>query len=458
MAPTGLGTRYSCKARPEHARHHKREGFLTLARDKRYRCVTRVRSPLCRRMSTRNASRGDAQAIPGSPPHYPFGPVRALDLHPRYAELCREEPVSRVRMPFGGEAWLLTGYAEIKQFLADPRFSSLKATAPDTARVTPLPLRPGNLLTMDPPDHTRIRRVVAKAFTMRRVEQLRDRIRDVVDKQLDLLVAQGPPADLVASLAVPLPVVMISELFGIPYADREQFRRYADVFVATTAYDAVEIDRSRTALEQYFQELLEQRRSCPTDDLVSTLLEAMDTERLTPLETARTGIGILMAGHETSLSMISNSCFLLLSHRALYAQLVAEPLLLPTAVEELLRYIPLRSTGSFPRRATEDVELGGVLIRKGETVIFQRASADRDERVFTCPEKIDLTRRPNPHLGFGHGAHHCLGASLARCELSLAIEGLIRRFPNLRLAVPDGEVPWKPGLIARCPAHLEVTW
>ncbi|MDY7231194.1 cytochrome P450 [Hyalangium rubrum] len=361
-------------------------------------------------------------------------------------------------MPFGGEAWLLTGYAEIKQFLADPRFSSLEATEPDTARVTPLPLRPGNLLTMDPPDHTRIRRVVAKGFTMRRVDLLRDRIRDVVDAQLDLLVAQGPPADLVASLAVPLPVVMISELFGIPYSDRERFRRYSDVFVATTAYDAAEIDRSRTALEEYFQELMEQRRSSPTEDLVSALLEAMDTERLTPLEAARTGIGILMAGHETSLSMISNSCFLLLSQREHYARLVAEPSLLPTAVEELLRYIPLRSTGSFPRRAKEDVELAGVRIRKGDTVIFQRASGDRDERVFTCPEKIDLARRPNPHLGFGHGAHHCLGASLARVELSLAIEGLINRFPDLRLAVPSDEVPWKPGLIARCPARIEVTW
>lgn len=396
--------------------------------------------------------------LPDVPPHYPFGPVRALDLHPRYAQLCREEPVSRVRMPFGGEAWLLTGYAEIKQFLADPRFSSLQATQPDTARVTPLPLRPGNLLTMDPPDHTRIRRVVAKAFSMRRVDQLRERIRAVVDEQLDLLVTRGPLADLVASLAVPVPVVMICELFGIPYADRERFRRYSDVLVATTAYGATEIEQARTALEEYLQELLEQPRPGPMDDLVSTLLEAMNTERLKPLEAARTGVGILMAGHETSLSMISNSCFLLLSQRELYARLVANPSLLPTAVEELLRYIPLRSTGSFPRRATEDVELGGVLIRKGETVIFQRASADRDERVFTCPEEINLARRPNPHLGFGHGAHHCLGASLARVELSLTLEGLIRRFPDLRLAVPGDEVPWKPGLIARRPSHLEVTW
>jgi len=409
-------------------------------------------------MSTSDFGPGSVEAIPATPPHYPFGPVQALGLHPRYADLRREEPVSRVMMPFGGAAWLLTGYTEIKQFLADPRFSSLHATEPDTARVTPLPLRPGNLLTMDPPDHTRIRRVVAKAFTMRRVERLRGRIGEVADEQLDLMAVQGPPADLVASLAVPLPVVMICELFGIPPADKERFRRYSDVFVATTAHDAGEIDRSRTALEEYLQELLEQRRTKPTDDLVSTLLEAMSTERLTPLEAARTGIGILMAGHETSLSMISNSCFLLLSRPELYARLVAEPTLLPTAVEELLRYIPLRSVGSFPRRATEDVELGGVLIREGDTVIFQRASADRDERTFACPEEIDLARRPNPHLGFGHGAHHCLGAPLARVELTLAIEGLIRRFSDLRLAVPVAEVPWKPGLIARCPARLPVMW
>jgi nocardicin N-oxygenase len=409
-------------------------------------------------MSTRDVGRGSAQTVPGTPPNYPFGPVRALDLHPRYAELRREEPVSRVTMPFGGEAWLLTGYAEIKQFLADPRFSSLQATDPDTARVTPLPLRPGNLLTADPPEHTRIRRVVAKAFTMRRVERLRSRIREVADERLDALAAQGPPADLVADLAVPLPVVMICELFGIPAADRERFRRYSDVFVATTAYDAVAIDRSRTALEEYLQEVLAQRRPDPADDLVSTLGEAADSGRLTPLEAARTGVGILMAGHETSLSMIANSCFLLLADRDRYARLVADPALLPTAVEELLRYVPLRSVGSFPRRATEDVELGGVVIRAGDTVVFQRASGDRDEDVFACPEEFDLARRPNPHLAFGHGAHHCLGAPLARVELSLAIEGLIRRFPDLRLAGPPADVPWKPGLIARCPETLPVTW
>lgn len=389
---------------------------------------------------------------------YPFGPVQALDLDPRYAELNRDEPVARVRMPFGGDAWLLTGYAEVKSFLADPRFSSLEATLPDTARVTPLPLRPGNLLTMDAPEHTRIRRVVAKAFTMRRVERLRERIQQVADEQLDLMARVGSPADLVGGLAVPLPVVMICELFGIPYEERERFRQYSDVFVATTAHDAGDIDRSRGALEGYLTEILEQRRLEPREDLPTALVEAMDAERLTALEAARTGIGILMAGHETSLSMISNSCYLLLSHGDLYATLVADPSLLPTAVEELLRYIPLRSVGSFPRRATEDVELGGVMIRKGDTVIFQRASADRDERVFRCPHEVDLARKPNPHLGFGHGVHHCLGAPLARAELTIAIDGLIRRFPRLRLVGSWDEVPWKPGLIARCPEKLEVTW
>ena len=315
-------------------------------------------------MTTSGGCPVGAEAL-ASPQPYPFGPVHDLQLHPRYSQLRREQPVSRVRMPFSGDAWLLTGYTQIKQFLADPRFSSLEATRPDTARVTPLPLRPGNLLTMDPPEHTRIRRVVAKAFTMRRVERLRARIQQVADEQLDAVAQHGPPADLVASLAVPLPVVMICELFGIPYEERERFRRYSDVFVATTAHDAGEIDQSRTALEDYLQELLQQRRRNPSEDLVTTLLEAMDSERLTPLEAARTGIGILMAGHETSLSMIANSCYLFLSHDDLYGQLAANPSLLPTAVEEMLRYIPLRSVGSFPRRATEDVELGGVLDPQG---------------------------------------------------------------------------------------------
>ena len=344
-------------------------------------------------MSRTDSAPVGTEVAPGAPPHYPFGPVQALDLHPRYAQLRRDERVTRVTMPFGGEAWLLTGYAEIKQFLADPRFSSLAATEPDTARVTPLPLRPGNLLTMDPPDHTRIRRVVAKAFTMRRVERLRGRIEEVAEERLEEMAALGPPADLVAGLAVPLPVVMICELFGISYGDRQRFRRYSDVFVATTAHDAEDIDRSRTALEDYIQDLMEQRRREPREDLTSTLVEAMDVERMTPLEAARTGIGILMAGHETSLSMISNSCYFLLSQPELYARLVAQPEVLPTAIEELLRYIPLRSVGSFPRRAKEDVELGGVLIRKGDTVIFQRASADRDERTFACPEDVDLARQ-----------------------------------------------------------------
>jgi cytochrome P450 len=391
-------------------------------------------------------------------PAYPFGPVTALDLHPRYAELCRSEPVTRVRMPYGGEAWLITGYLELKQFLADPRFSSLRATEPDTPRVTPLPLRAGNLLSMDPPQHSRIRRVVAKAFTMRQVEKLRPRIKEVVDEMLGKMEEAGPPADLVTWLAEPVPVTMICELFGIPYEDRHRFRAFSDVFVATAAHTAQEIEHSRNELEKYIGELAERRREHPSDDLAATLLEAHEVERLTEKEMARTGIGLLMAGHETSLSMISNSLYLLLSNPGLYAQLCEDPGLISSAIEEMLRVIPLRSVGSFPRVATEDVEIGGVLIRAGETVLFQRASADRDERVFDNPEQIDLARTPNPHLGFGHGAHHCLGAQLARLELKLVLDGLVARFPGLRLATAVEDVPWKPGLIARCPQALHATW
>jgi nocardicin N-oxygenase len=311
---------------------------------------------------------------------------------------------------------------------------------------------------MDPPEHSRLRRVVAKAFNARAVGRLAARIQEVCDARLERLAGLPQPADLVTGLAAPLPVVMICELFGIPYAERDRFRQYSDVLVATSAYSAAEVNDARGQLEAYLGELIERRRREPADDLVNTLVEAMDVEKLSAVEAARTGLGILMAGHETSLSMISNACFLVLSQPALYAQLCAQPAIVPSAVEEILRVVPLRSLGSFPRRATEDVRLGDVLVRAGDTVIFQRAAADRDPRVFDEPDTIDLTRAPNPHLAFGHGAHHCLGAPLARAELQSALEGLTRRFPELRLAVPPADVVWKPGLIARCPAALPVVW
>ncbi|MEV8017490.1 cytochrome P450 [Streptomyces sp. NPDC086554] len=391
-------------------------------------------------------------------PAYPFGPVSRLDLHPRYLELARTEPVTRVHMPYGGEAWLLTGYEEIKQFLADPRFSSYAATTPDTGRVTPLPLRPGNLLTMDPPDHSRIRKIVAHAFVPSRVARLTDRMREVVAAEIDAMVEAGPSADLVERLAIPLPVRMIAELFGIPYEERYAFRKYSDVFVATSAHTQEEIDEARDGLEDYLKSLIELRRREPQEDLVSVLIEAVDGERLSDMEAVRTGIGILMAGHETSLSMISNVCFLLLQQRELYEELCAHPERIDAAIEEMLRIVPLRSVGSFPRRATEDVEIGGVLIRTGDTVIFQRAAGDRDERVFDDPETIRFDRGRNPHLGFGHGMHYCLGSALARSELRVVLEGLTDRLPTLRLAVPAEDVPWKPGLIARAPEALRVDW
>jgi cytochrome P450 len=366
------------------------------------------------------------------PPAYPFGPAAGIELHPRYLELARDEPVSRVSMPHGGVAWLITGYPELRRFLGDPSFSSMAATAPDTPRVTPLPLRPGGLLTMDAGEHGRIRRVVAKAFTARRVDRLRARIQAVADELIERMAAQGPPADLVADLAVPLPVVMICALFGIPYAERERFRRYSDVFISTFAHTREQVDAARSDLEAFIGELIELRRREPGDDVVSMLVEAMDVERLSAAEAARTGVGILMAGHDTSLSMISNACYLLLSRPERYAQLRGDPGLLATAVDEFVRVIPLRSIGSFPRRATMDVEIGGVRIRAGDTVIFQRASADRDERVFDRPHEVDLARTPNPHLGFGHGVHHCLGAPLARMELRIAFPALFDRFPGLR--------------------------
>ncbi|MCK2241123.1 MULTISPECIES: cytochrome P450 [unclassified Crossiella] len=396
---------------------------------------------------------------------YPFGETVRLDLHPMYARLQDEEPMSRIRLPFGGrdgqpaEAWLATRHADVRQVLGDHRFSMARAMDPATPRVEPLPLRPGPLLTMDPPEHTRIRRLVAKEFTMRRVEKLRPHTEKHVAQFLDAMAVHGQPADLVQHLSLPLPITMICELLGVPYTERHRFRTFSDVLTATTAHTPAEINHAWGELEGYLGELIAQRRADPTDDLLGALVLARDEgDRLTEDELVRVGLNLLIAGHETTASQIGNFSYTLLSQRELYEQLVADPALVPTAVEELLRIIPLRSVGSFPRVAKADIEVGGVLVREGEAVLINVGQANRDPSVFEQPELRDLSREHNPHLAFGHGVHHCLGALLARMELQLVLAALVSRFPGLRLAVPAAEIPWKPGLLARQPLSLPVAW
>lgn len=390
---------------------------------------------------------------------YPFSPPDRFNLDPFYAELRRREPLTRVRLPYGEEAWLATRYADVRTVLGDSRFSRAASADRDEPRISPRKLEAG-LLLMDPPEHTRLRRLVAKAFTARRVEQLRPRTEEIAHDLIDKMIAAGPPADLVARFATPLPITVICELLGVPVEDQDRFHVWSEAVVSTTSLSVEQIAGYIQNLFAYMRGLIEERRREPTDDLIGALVRVRDedNDRLTEDELVRLLTGLLAAGHETTVTQIPNFTYVLLTNPDKLAELRAAPQLVPAAVEELLRYVPLGVASSFARYATEDVELGGVLVRAGEPVIGSLSSANRDADVFPEPDKLDFGRSTNPHIGFGHGAHHCVGAQLARMELQVAIDALVRRLPHLRFAVPEEDLEWKSGMLVRGLKRMPVAW
>ncbi|OHV24127.1 cytochrome [Parafrankia soli] len=356
---------------------------------------------------------------------FPFGPSAGLEVHPLWAKIRREEPVAREDVP----------------------------------RTTPRPAQPSALLSMDPPEHTRLRLLISRAFTGRRVEQLRPRAQEIVEAHLEQIERSGPPADLVRGFALPLPVTLICEMLGVPPEDQHRFREFADFMLSTTAYTEEQVVDARARLAGYLAELVALRRAHPTDDLLGALVAARDDEdRLSEEELIDIGITLLIAGHETTASELSNFIYVLLTEPGHWEALRARPELIPGAVEELLRHVQLSTGGNNPRVATEDVRLGDVTVSAGEAVIVFAQSANRDEAVFDHPDELDFTRHPNHHLAFGYGTHYCLGAQLGRMELQVALAALLRRFPSLRLGVPVEELPWKSGLLVRAPESLPVEW
>jgi cytochrome P450 RapN len=329
----------------------------------------------------------------------------------------------------------------------------------DAPRATPVAQPKASIGNMDPPEHSRLRKLVTSAFTVRRIEALRPRAQRIVNDLLDKMIASGTPADLAVSLSWPLPITVICELLGVPYADRDKFRDWTDKSMALSASQVEVIIEARDELSAYIAGLVEQRRGEPADDLLGLLVAARDNDdRLSEEELVAFGQGLLVAGHETTANQTSNFVFTLLSRRELWEQLVADPDLVPKAIEELLRWVPLGVAGARARFATEDVELGSQLIRKGEAVVAEAASGNRDADVFEHPDEVDFLRAGNPHLGFGHGIHHCLGAQLARLELQVVIDTLVRRLPGLRLAVAPEEVPWRTDRRVRGVLALPVEW
>ncbi|TBO57833.1 cytochrome P450 [Streptomyces kasugaensis] len=390
-----------------------------------------------------------------APVSYPFNMPESLALSEEYDQARNRPGLLKVRMTYGEPAWLVTRYAEARFVLGDQRFSRAESARRDEPRQSE-GSRDGGILSMDPPDHTRLRSLVAKAFTVRQVENLRPRVKELTHELLDELEAAGPPADLVDRYALPIPVAVICQLLGVPTEDRPRFRVWSDAALSTSSLTAEEFEANREELRAYMGQLVEEHRRAPQDDLMTGLIDARDVDdRLSELELIDLCIAVLVAGHETTATQIPNFVLALMDNPGQLAALRAKPELIGTAVEELLRFVPLGSGAGQARYAMEDIEVGGTLIRAGSPVLVAVGAANRDALRFNSPGTLDITRTGNQHLGFGHGVHHCLGAPLARLELQEALSALINRFPKLHLA---GDVEWKTEMLVRGPRVMPVGW
>ncbi|MFE2377595.1 cytochrome P450 [Streptomyces sp. NPDC059398] len=386
---------------------------------------------------------------------YPFNAAEGLALAEEYEQVRNRPGLLRVRMAYGEPAWLVTRYEEARFVLGDLRFSRAEGYKHDEPRQGE-GRRDSGILGMDPPDHTRLRSLVAKAFTVRQVEKLRPQVKELTASLLDRMEAAGPPVDLVEEYALPIPVAVICRMLGVPEEDRPKFRVWSDAALSTSSLTAEEFDANREELRAYMAGLIAQHRADPRDDLMTALIEARDGgDRLSELELVDLCVGILVAGHETTASQIPNFVHTLLDHPGEWQRLGSEPGLIDGAVEELLRFVPLGSGAGQPRYAKEDIEVGGTLVRAGSPVLVAVGAANRDALRFSAPGKLDLSRAANQHLGFGHGVHHCLGAPLARLELQEALGALTARFPDLRLA---GDIVWKGEMLVRGPRVMPVGW
>ncbi|MEU2448885.1 cytochrome P450 [Streptomyces sp. NPDC012765] len=390
-------------------------------------------------------------------------PAFVADPFPLYRQLREDGPVRRVVIAGGLDAWLVTRYEDGLAALSDTRLSSDVRDASDARLLQQLPETEresmlSNMLRSDPPDHTRLRRLVSKAFTARRVALMRPRIQSITDRLLDDIAPAGR-ADLVADFALPLPVTVISELLGVPVDDRHEFQGWTDRMIRRGAAppDPAVVNEAWQHMRAYVTGLIHAKRAHPGDDLLSGLVTARDQEqRLSEDELVAMVFLLLAAGYITTVNLIGGGIAMLLAEPAQLDLLRSDPGLLPGAIEELLRYDGPVNPG-IARFAREDVEIAGVTVPRGATVLIGSAVADRDPARFPDPDRLDITRQDNPHLAFGHGIHYCLGAPLARLEGQIAIGTVLRRLRGLALAVPPGEIPWRPGGL-RGPERLPVTF
>ncbi|MEU0486776.1 cytochrome P450 [Streptosporangium sp. NPDC006013] len=395
---------------------------------------------------------------------YPMPSEAALEPPAEWAELRRQCPVARITLPSGDEAKLLTRYEDVKQVLADPRFTRL-LNAPDAARLSDnesggvFNTEMAQIIPDSGEGHQRWRRLVGKYFTAKRMAALRPIMAEIAERLIDDMVKRGGPGDLKASLGFPLPVYVICDLLGVPAADRDRFAHWSDALLNLTRYSQAEMDAAQAEFVQYMSDHVTAKRERPGDDLLSALIKesAAEGQGLTDVELLVTGMALLVAGHETTANMIGKMVSMLLVDRTRWERLLADPSLVRSAVEESLRF-DANSGFGLPRYLKEETEVDGTVLPRGTTVICSMAAANRDESVFDGADDMDLSRSPNPHLAFGSGAHSCLGQSLARTELQVVLEVLLRRLPSLRLAVPAEELQRVDGLVVGGLREVPVHW
>jgi cytochrome P450 len=384
-----------------------------------------------------------------------FDPVAGL------ARVRADEGVTRVVTPFGIPAFLVTRYEDVREVLSDPvRFSNARTDFPladqlQLSRDEIAQRRAGHLLALDPPEHTRLRRMLTPEFTVRRIRRLAPRIEQIVESHLDDLEREGPPADLVSGFALPIPSLVICELLGVPYSERAQFqqrtRRQLDMSVPV---------EERLALQQEGREFMQgqvaRAHEAPGDDMLGMLVREHGNE-LSEDELVGVAGLLLVAGHETTANMLGLGTLALLRNPEQFAMVRDDPAAVGSAVEELLRWLSIVPSG-IPRTTTTEVTLAGHTIPAGQLVVASLVAANRDPALVSDPDRLDITRGEMGHMAFGHGVHHCLGAPLARMEMTTAFPALLRRFPKLELAVPFEEVGFRPHSFIYGLQSLPVDW
>ncbi|MFI6346729.1 cytochrome P450 [Streptomyces sp. NPDC050560] len=399
------------------------------------------------------ASRQDSD---DTPPRYPGERSNYVDPQP---VLLSGPPVSPLRFAGGSTGWLVTGFDEARAVLQDGRFSAERWRGDDTVRPVPRAIReakgngPGMFLTMDPPEHHRYRSLLTGYFTLRRMRALEPRIGAIVAQCLDAVEAAGRPADLVEHFALPVPSLVICEMLGVPYAERRVFQQASGRLLHQHATDG-EVGAARATLDALLADVVRVRRRAPQEDLISLLVSDSDLDDAEIVGISRL---LLIAGHETTTNMLSLGTFALLRHPDQMRRLREDDSLVPGAVEELLRYLGI--VNAFPVRvALEDVAVGDVLVRAGQSVAVSVPAVNRAPSLVDAPELLDVGRPRSNHLAFGYGIHQCLGQNLARIELAAGYRGLLDRFPGLRLAVPAGDVPMRSDMAVYGAYELPVTW